>query len=283
MSVFGKAFTGLILIASTIVATDRALGQGKATLVRETAEYMIRKFGTEASDEGIETLTRKVEVLVAKYGDDSATALRNVGPRSFRLIQEAGENGTLSVKMLAKYGDQAVWVVSKPSRMSMIARYGDEAADAMIKHGEMAEPLINQFGASATRALGDVTSRNARRIAILSESGELAAMGRTRELLDVIGRYGDSAMEFVWRNKGALAVAGAMAAFLADPKPFIDGTRDLAEIVGSAAVAPLATAIGNKTNWTFLFSLLILLVTGWIVCMRGLRRPAPQSGQSIGR
>jgi predicted MFS family arabinose efflux permease len=73
-----------------------------------------------------------------------------------------------------------------------------------------------------------------------------------------------------------------MAAFLADPKPFIDGTRDLAEIVGTAAVAPLATAIGNNTNWTFLFSLLILLITGWIVWMWRIRRPRSQSGQSIG-
>ena len=35
--------------------------------------------------------------------------------------------------------------------------------------------------------------------------GELAAIGRTPELLGVIAKYGDPAMDFIWRNKVVLA------------------------------------------------------------------------------
>ena len=47
-------------------------------------------------------------------------------------------------------------------------------------------------------------------------------------LLDVVAKYGDKAMEFIWNNKGPLTVGAALSAFLHDPEPFIQGTKDLA-------------------------------------------------------
>ena len=43
----------------------------------------------------------------------------------------------------------------------------------------------------------------------------------------VIERYGDRALTFVWRNKGALTVATMLETFLADPEP---GDRSLIAI-----------------------------------------------------
>jgi hypothetical protein len=65
---------------------------------------------------------------------------------------------------------------------------------------------------------------------MMAEGGELAALGRSPEIMDVIARYGAPAMDFIWRNKGPLAVGTALTAltaFLANPKPFIDGTSQL--------------------------------------------------------
>jgi hypothetical protein len=269
------------LILFGVISTPLlAHAQGKAALAREMAEYVIKKFGKKVADEGVETLTRKIETVIVKYGDDGVAAVKKVGPRSFRLIEEAGENGVESVKLMSKYGDEAIWVVGKKGRLAIFVKYGDDAAEAMIKHGEIAEPLIGKFGDSAALALKSVSSQNARRISMLDDAGELAAIGRTPELLAVVGKYGDAAMDFVWKNKGALTVAAALTAFLSDPEPFINGTRDLAQTVGTSLVQPIAQEIGKRTNWTFVILTLIGIACGIV----GLRfwaklpkRPADNS------
>src|SRR5262249_35126943 len=146
-------------------------------------------------------------------------------------------------------------------------RHGDEAAAVLVKHsGGIAEPVVESFGTPAIRALSAVGPRGGRRLAMMMADGELEAIGRTPELLDVIGKYGESAATFVWDNKGALAVGAVLTAFLADPKPFIDGVKSLTETVAVNAVKPaieettkevlhdavndVAHEVGQRTNWT---------------------------------
>jgi hypothetical protein len=235
--------------------------QGKAAIASELAEQMMKKFGKEVAEEGLDTLTRKIETVIVKYGDEGAAAIKNVGPRSLQLIDEAGENGVDAVKLMAKYGDDAVWVVGKQGRLAIAVKYGDDAAEAMIKHGELTEPLIGKFGSSAASALKSVSSQNARRISMLDEAGDLSKIGRTKELLEVVGKFGDAAMNFIWKNKGALAVAATLTAFLTDPEPFINGTRDIAQTVGTSLVEPMAKEIGRGTNWTLVIMTLIGIAT----------------------
>jgi hypothetical protein len=231
--------------------------QGKAALAREAAEYVLRKFGKEAAEVGVETLTRKIETLAIKHGDDVFLAVRKVGPRTFRLVEEAGEHGLQSVKLMAKFGDEAVWVVARPNRMAIFVKFGDDAAEAMMKHGEIAEPLLASFGKPAAAALNAVNSQNARRLAMLADDGQLATIGRTSEVLEVVAKYGDRAADFIWRNKGALTVAAALTAFLADPEPFLEGATDITKVVSENAVRPLADVPGQVAseaakhiNWT---------------------------------
>ena len=74
--------------------------------------------------------------------------------------------------------------------------------------------------------------------------------------MSVIEKYGDRGMAFVWRNKVPLASTAALAAFLADPQPFIDGTRDLAATLGEHVIAPAVgatvDAIAPHVEWTWL-------------------------------
>lgn len=236
--------------------------QGKAALAREAAEYVMRKFGKEAAEVGVETLTRKIEALAVNYGDEVFLAVRKVGPRALRISEEAGEFGLESVKLMARYGDDAIWVVAKKNRLAIFAKYGDEAAESMMKHGEIAEPLLTSFGKPAAGALKAVSSQNGRRLAMLAEDGQLAKIGRTPELLEVVAKYGDRAADFIWRNKGALTVAVALTAFLANPKPFLDGATDITKIVAENAVKPLADVPGQvasqaakNTNWTVVLAI----------------------------
>lgn len=231
---------------------------------KEAAEFVLRKFGKEAEEQGLQTLTKRIETLGLKYGDDAIAAVKKVGPRALNYIDEAGETGLQSAKLLARYGDDAVWIVRKPNRLAMFSKYGDDAARAMIKQGQIAEPLIASLGKPAATALKNVSARNARRLAMMAEDGTLARIGRTEALLAVIGKYGDRAMAFVWRNKGSLAVAGALTAFLANPEPFIDGTVELTKAAGESIAKPLATEIGRGTNWTFVLPTLIVLAGAFI-------------------
>jgi hypothetical protein len=239
-----------------------SLAQGKAALAREAAEYVMRKFGKEAAEVGVETLTRKIETLAISHGDDVFLAVRKVGPRTLRIVEEAGEHGLESVKLLARYGDDAVWVVAKKNRLAIFVKYGDNAAESMMKHGEIAEPLLVSFGKPAAGALKAVNSQNARRLAMMADDGQLAKIGQTPELLEVVAKYGDRAADFVWRNKGALTVAAALTAFLANPKPFLDGATDITKVVSENAVKPLANVPGQvaseaakNTNWTVVLAI----------------------------
>jgi len=217
----------------------------------------MRKFGKEVAHEGMDTLARKIETLAIKHGDEAFLAVRKIGPRTFRLVEEAGEHGLQSVKLMAKYGDEALWVVAKPNRMAIFLKFGDNAAEAMMRHGEIAEPLLHSIGKPSAGAHKAVSSQNGRRLAILAQDGQLATIGRTPELLDAIARYGDRAMDFVWRHKGALTVTAALTAFLANPEPFLDGAADVTKIVAENTVKPIADVPGQvaseaakQTNWT---------------------------------
>lgn len=221
---------------------------------RETAEYIVKKFSRDVGEQGVETLAARIEKLAVAHGDDAIEAVRKVGPKALRLADDAGEQGALAVRLLARHGDDAAqYIVARPKALALAARYGDDAAEVLVKHKEIAEPVVDQFGESAVRALKNVDPQNGRRIAMMLNEGDLAKIGRTNELFDVVGKYGDKAMDFVWRNKGTLAVSAALTAFLTNPEPFVQGTADLAKFtVGAVAQAPteLAKEAARTTDWT---------------------------------
>jgi hypothetical protein len=234
---------------------------------KEAAEFVIRKFGKEAEEQGLETLTRKIESVSLKYGDEAATAVKKAGPRALRCIEQAGDNGLESVRLLARYGDEAVWVAGNKSRLALYAKYGDEAAEAMIKQGKIAEPLIASMGEPAAGALKAVSTQNGRRLAMMADDGSLAKIGRADELLSVVGKFGDHGMNFIWRNKGTLAVATTLAAFLAHPEPFIDGTVELTQAAAEGIGKPLAMEVGKNADWTLVLPT-VAAVAGLLIAFK---------------
>lgn len=227
--------------------------------VREVAEFVLRKGEKEAAEIGLETLTRKIETLAARYGDDALTAVKKSGSKTFRLVEEAGEQGALTVKLLARYGDDAAWLVARKSRLSLFAKYGDEAAEVLLRHGEAVEPLVGSLGTPATAALKNLSTQNGRRLVMLADDATLAKIGRTDELLGVVSRYGDNAMNFIWKNKGALAVGAALAAFLANPQPFIDGTKDITQFTVESLAKPVAAEVAKNANWTLVLPVVAVI------------------------
>jgi hypothetical protein len=258
----------LIVVAiSPGPAPVEAGASGRAA--REAAEQAARLLGREASRAGTEALARRVEVLAARHGDETVRAVHRVGPRAILLIEEAGPHGDEVARLLAHHGEAAIWVAASPRRLALVRAHGDEAARALLRHRQVAEPALGAFGRPAARALTAVGPRNARRLTMMIEGGELARTGRGGELLDVVGRYGDRAMEFIWRHKAALAVSTVLAAFLSNPEPFLNGARDLASVTAQAAARPVlaipgqvAEAVVRRTNGSTLAAILLVIAIG---------------------
>ncbi|MEZ6049350.1 MAG: hypothetical protein R3C11_27980 [Planctomycetaceae bacterium] len=268
-----------------LVLFSTALNAGvKSGAAREAAEFIMERFGKEVGEESVETLTKKVGQYTARYGDETIDVLRKTGPRTFKLIDEAGENGADVVRLLSKHGNEAIWVASKPQNLGYFVKYGDDAAEAMIKHPGLAEPAIGKFGAPAAKAMIEISEPNARRVAMMLDDGTLTAAGKSDELFGVMSKYGDRAADFIWKNKKALAVASIAAAFIANPEPFLDGTKELARIGGESLVKPIATGMAQSLNWNVVLPVIlgILLVFilwrfKWRLAFWGLGklRPAP--------
>jgi len=244
-----------LVVLCAIACTGPVSASVGSKLVQETIEFATRKFAKEVTKEGLEKFTGKVTKLAAKYGDQVvAGAFKKVGPRAGHIAVEAGEHGGVALRMLAQHGDKALSLTMKKSALGTVAKFGDDAAEPLMKHGTVGEELIGSFGKHGVAALARVTPQNGRRLAMLAGDGTLKP-----ELLEVVARHGDRACDFIYRNKGALAIGTGLAAFVAAPEEFFDGTRELAAIAADAVVKPLvaipvavAAEGAKRVNWSFL-------------------------------
>jgi hypothetical protein len=237
-------FLSMLSVCLVLLCADVTLGQGRATLARQAAEFILQRFGKEAVAQGVESLTRQIHSLALRYGDDVFLAVRKVGPRSLKIIGEAGEHGAHAVRLMARHGDQAVWVIAKPNRMALFVRLGDEAAESMIKHGEIVEVLLATSGKNAALALKAIDTRNGRRLVMLIEDGLLTKTAQPEKFFDLVAKYGNRAVEFVWQNRKLLQTAAILSSFLANPLPYLEGSADLQR----ANSSPASNSNGSGTS-----------------------------------
>ncbi len=255
----------LVLGNALVVSADP-----RTSAVRGITDLVVRGFGHELAKDAPELLTARLSRLVLTHGDDVLKATQTIGPHAVPLLEQAGEFAPQAARMLARHGDAALPVVADPRQLALIGRYGDGMAEVLIKHHNIAVPLLTAHPATGTRAWGALSAQNGRRLAILNETGSFRQAAHSEKLLGVIARHGDRAMDFVWRNKGALAVSSVLAAFLADPEPFLSGGRDLSQVVAKSTATPLAGVaerVSQQINWRP-----ALLVVVAVMCCYGLVR-----------
>jgi hypothetical protein len=265
------AFLACTLLLTTV---STAMADIKSKVIREAAEHLLRHFGSEVAGETLETLSSKIARYGVRYGDEAIGAIRKAGSKGFKLLDDAGENAPFVIQLLNRHGADGVWVASRPRHLAIFVKYGNEAAEAMIRHPEIATDVIDQFGRPAALAMRSASSQNARRIAMMADDGSLKATGHAEEMLNVMATCGDKATQFIWANRGSLAVATAATAFLAAPEPFINGVRDLAKIavqpVDSAArevAREVGRGVAEGADWT----LVLLCVPLLLACVLGLK------------
>ena len=245
-------------------------------VVQEAMEYTARKFGKEVAEEGVERVSSRMAGLAAKHGDELVSAaFRKAGPQAGRLASAAGTNGDVVLRTLARHGTDGAAALSRPGALNLVGRFGDDGAEALVRHGKIGEEVIESFGNTGAKALSQVSEQNGRRLAMLAKDGALKP-----ELLDVVRKHGDSACDFIWANKGALAVGATLTTFVTSPEEFLNGTAQLTGIVADAAVRPiaeipkvvLAETLGSVTGLIGFMSLTVIGLGVWLLWNPDRRR-----------
>ena len=233
-------------LAILVFASGEASAQTTAAArkaAKELVEYLQTRFAREVAEEGAEKLEGRFAKAITKYGDDTAAAARKLGPRiALDGVQRHGADGA---KILARFGDKGwrMMTANGPGTMQVYKNLGNEGVELMIRrHGEITAARLPDLAPA------------------------MKASGKSKELLAVLERYGDRACSFIWRNKGTIFGAAALTAFLANPKPYLDGLLTVAE-------APMEQ-IASRTDWTTVILMATVLIAG-IAALRMLvfRRP----------
>ena len=222
-----------------------AQSQAARKAARELVEFLRTRFAREVAEEGSERLESRFAKVLERFGDDAAKAARRVGPRT--ALDAVERHGAAGARILSRWGDQGarLLVTDGPRALKVFASLGDDGVDLMVRH----------HGKITAARLPDLAA-------------EIKASGRSRDLLAVLERYGDRACDFIWRNKGVIFGAAALTAFLANPEPFLEGAKKIAEV-------PI-DRIAASTDWTTVFLVATLLAAGLAaVRMLVLRRPRP--------
>lgn len=258
-------FAGWVAVAMALVVPVQAGVASKAA--RETAEWLASKLGREATEEGVELLARRLDNLASRYGDEVFDAVRKSGMAGLRTIESAGALGRTATRVLARYGDEGLLLARNADQLRLVAEFGDEAAEALVKHGDVAAQVIRSCGEEGAQAMARLSQQNGRRLAMViqDELWKVAQQtGKQDELLAVIRRWGDEAMDFIWRHKGSLAVAAVLYTFLKNPEAYINGALELPKTT--------IETVGKETNWTLLFALAMVLAFLYFVWTRRRRR-----------
>ena len=238
------------VLGGMMLATNDAYAGVKGQVFKELSEFVARKFGKKLMQEGTEAFSKRLASASVKGGKHVVPAVRNCGPKGLALIEGAGELAPHAARAMSMHGSRGMLAVaSRPTTLKLVGQHGDDVIEACVKHLSTATPVITGFGKPAAAALAKIGTTEGRHLAMLNASGELKRIGRSKELLAVIAKYGDSAMAFIWKNKvqlvGTTAVTAATAAFLKDPEPFITGAKDLTQVVADSTIRPVAESAGK--------------------------------------
>ncbi|HTF57818.1 MAG TPA: hypothetical protein VK661_11355 [Planctomycetota bacterium] len=235
------AFSLLILVLAAGDASAQSAAARRAA--RELLDFLRTRFAREVAEEGAERLEMRFAKISEKWADDAFKAARRVGPRI--ALDAVDRHGAAGVKILARWGDDGARLLATESTptLRVFRALGDDGIEMMVRrHGTMTAARLPELAPA------------------------IAASGRSRDLLAVLERYGDRACNFLWRNKGVVFTGAVLAAFLANPEPYLNGVKKI--------VAEPLGHIASATNWTLVFVAATALAAAVALIRMLVLRPA---------
>lgn len=248
------AFAGIMALPAEIPAKVifwRAGREAAGQATRRGGQRMLGRLAAESPE--------AVAQITYRYGDDGLRVVNQHGRPAMRaLLSSSDEVGAPMARMMQRHGDDAVRMAQSPAGRRILATENDAMIRAMSRTRGQAYPMLHQHGPRAARTLNQLSPQQSRQLMALHREGHFTAP-QFEQILDVIGRHGGSALDFIWKHKGALAVTAVLVAFLNDPDPFITGAKDvtalLAGEVGKAAsttMTSVGSEIAGHINWNVL-------------------------------
>jgi hypothetical protein len=230
----------MLRLATLMLCAQLAFAGPTSTALRDTSEWIVKKFGAGAAGRTVDEVAVATAKVVARHGEEALPLLRSMGHAGFEVLEQAGERSNVVLKFFGRRGEEAAWLVAQPSKLKILLQHGEAAADALLKHPGIADDLVARFGSRAVAPLNALEREGAQRMAMAAREGLFEAAPQSGALLDVIGKYGQRAMDFIWRNKGALATGAVLVTFLQQPEAYINGAKQL---VGDSIIAPIVRSI----------------------------------------
>jgi hypothetical protein len=231
---------------------------GKA--VREIAEELAQQIAKPASREFAETTSVQLEKIASKCGNESLDVIEKHGIAALRVFQNAGEEaGPYLVKGIRLYGDDGLRIAQTAAGRSVLREGNEFAIRAVIKHTDAVIPVIRTYGDECAHALTQLSPGNGRRLVQMVDEKTLASAD-IQKLMGPLGKYGDDAMDFIWRHRKLLATATLLAAFVSKPEPYLKGLKDLSG-------DPLGKIWGS-VNWNLWVGAVLMFAGLWFLFKR---------------
>lgn len=275
-NLFSRNFVSIAPILSLVFLP--AITQAQALAVSREALESFAKYLAKGGAKAAPGTIRATEQLIASHGDDALRAANSVGWKVVGdAAESAGERAPELVKYMARKGKESIHVVATPRSTAIFLKYGDEAGEAMIRHKGLAADLISEGGQPMAKALSNIGTREARQMAMLADDAATVSLAKDPRVLEIVGKYGDRAMRFIWENKGALLVGTTLATFAANPEAFLNGSVQLGQTaidtIGGKTIEKGGEVL-QETARVFPWNTALLLGAGLslpIICFRMMR------------
>ena len=198
---------------------------GKAA--RELAEELAEQAGKRAGREFVETATVQLSRIAGKCGAESLDVIQKHGLVAYRVFLKAGDDaGPYLTRAIRVHGDEALRIAQTSAGRAMLREGSDAAIRVVARHGDAAIPLLRRYGDDGVRAFERLSPANGRRLIQLSEENMLKAES-IQALMRPLRDHGDRAMQFIWKHKKVFVSIAVVAAFVADPEPYLNGVKHL--------------------------------------------------------
>ena len=260
--VFGIQFLLLLSFVSPIEAVP---GSGK--LVRETAEYMVKKWGRETVGEGIEASVAK---LVRQHGEEIAPLLRKNGPQMIRVMEDLGAE---ALPLIRRFGNDGIEVLARSGEtvLTQVRRFGDDAMEVAIRHRGIGENLIAELGEEGVRLGKQLSTEEV--VQTLKLLPALKSQNGVQAFIGAVDQYGSAVFRYIGRHPEVAAGGAALALLLAKPEIVIDGLEAVGTGVGRGvrAAGEEIIGVGNPLTRMIWVALIFALITAIVAGPRFVR------------
>jgi hypothetical protein len=211
-----------------------------AKAAKELVEWL---FKTEARKNLPKNLLPRVENLMTKHGISALQAIKKAGPSAITILERDGSRVMLDALKLGGRNFANEALTSPALIRKVLKKCGPEAAEVIAKHPGAGARFLFRVGPKGIPVAKSLSRKALEDMVGLSD--DIYKSGYAPGFWKVLGKYGDRASDFIWRNKGAIFVAAVAASFIRDPEAYLSGARKIGQSVAEGVGRGLSGSVGS--------------------------------------